>query len=544
MLSKSFTRIAALLLITCLAADPGLAFTFSPILRQSQATGCSGYAQTLNEQAVVGNLLSNSRVGQFEDALGRAKLTWVSLVRKGLATIHFGSEMGSVSKELKLRQRGKGDLVPKKNLWLVTSSTAGSALHAAERNKLRKKVARLLLKLFAYQSDVRAVPDSGFYDQVRDPKLAAAVVDGVFDLAVLTEQFNMTLEELYDAAEKILKVAAAWQEYRSAEQRTRQRLSPPREKDFITLPELRTQTMLMRVTQFMEWPEKHRKILVLALSGQLTIPEIARSLNLSKTKAQRNIQETLCVLRSQDSEARFAEVRASNVAQEMRLRGSSSEKAESSGAKLRVLLVDDDEDVRKTLQETLELDGFAVVDVESGRDALIQLRQNRFDAVVTDGRMPEMTGEQLIKEIRTIVSPHLPIVFRSADVSMSERIHAQYPEVYIALKGYCLIDEMVKNLNELIAARATPNDSSSLPPVVNGMGGGAVEWFSVERPIFMLMTVGLAIAVVFSASWGVIAFWGFTVAVSTVWHWLIPLWNHLKRKTSALSTLRRYAAAA
>jgi signal transduction histidine kinase len=67
---------------------------------------------------------------------------------------------------------------------------------------------------------------------------------------------------------------------------------------------------------------------------------------------------------------------------------------------MRILLVDDDEVVGEVLEGFLRADGHTVLTVHSGRDALEKLAQDAFDLVVTDRSMPDMNGDQLVKELK------------------------------------------------------------------------------------------------------------------------------------------------
>jgi len=70
--------------------------------------------------------------------------------------------------------------------------------------------------------------------------------------------------------------------------------------------------------------------------------------------------------------------------------------------KIRVLVVDDETHVREVLIEALEVEGCEVVSAQSGEIALALYDQyeGRFDAVFTDIGMPEMSGWELVTEIR------------------------------------------------------------------------------------------------------------------------------------------------
>jgi CheY-like chemotaxis protein len=67
-----------------------------------------------------------------------------------------------------------------------------------------------------------------------------------------------------------------------------------------------------------------------------------------------------------------------------------------------ILLIDDDELLRDTLRQMLELDGHAVTEASDGEQglALFRSRCGRFDAVITDMLMPGIDGTRVIVELR------------------------------------------------------------------------------------------------------------------------------------------------
>lgn len=69
----------------------------------------------------------------------------------------------------------------------------------------------------------------------------------------------------------------------------------------------------------------------------------------------------------------------------------------------KVLFLDDDAFIRKIYQDRLEAAGFAVTIASSGTEAVDIARQQPFDAIVVDMVMPDMTGIQVIKDIRAII---------------------------------------------------------------------------------------------------------------------------------------------
>src|SRR4051812_3257202 len=69
---------------------------------------------------------------------------------------------------------------------------------------------------------------------------------------------------------------------------------------------------------------------------------------------------------------------------------------------VRILIVDDRREVARVLRTSLELlnQGYLITDVPSGEEAMLELGRIRFDLMVTDYRLPGMTGVELIKRAR------------------------------------------------------------------------------------------------------------------------------------------------
>jgi CheY-like chemotaxis protein len=67
---------------------------------------------------------------------------------------------------------------------------------------------------------------------------------------------------------------------------------------------------------------------------------------------------------------------------------------------LKVLLVDDEEDVLEVIRDRLEANRFTVVTAGTGLEALKKFSSEKFDGVFLDLRMPEMDGMQALEEIR------------------------------------------------------------------------------------------------------------------------------------------------
>ena len=75
----------------------------------------------------------------------------------------------------------------------------------------------------------------------------------------------------------------------------------------------------------------------------------------------------------------------------------------------RILVVDDEEPMRKLLDEMLTLGGHEVVTAVDGQDGIERLQQERFDVIISDLSMPRKTGVDVLNAAKS-VDPNYPVV--------------------------------------------------------------------------------------------------------------------------------------
>lgn len=85
----------------------------------------------------------------------------------------------------------------------------------------------------------------------------------------------------------------------------------------------------------------------------------------------------------------------------------------------RILLVDDDEDLRKLVSHYLLQEGYVVKQAENGVKALAILEDESFDLAVIDVMMPEMDGFTLTKHIRR--EQNLPVILLTAKNQIEDK---------------------------------------------------------------------------------------------------------------------------
>ncbi|SDC35462.1 MULTISPECIES: response regulator transcription factor [unclassified Candidatus Frackibacter] len=86
----------------------------------------------------------------------------------------------------------------------------------------------------------------------------------------------------------------------------------------------------------------------------------------------------------------------------------------------KILVVDDEEKITKVVKSYLEQDGYEVFLAYDGKQALKTYQDEELDLIVLDLMLPELTGEEVCKRIRT--ESDLPIIMLTAKTTEEEKI--------------------------------------------------------------------------------------------------------------------------
>ncbi len=90
---------------------------------------------------------------------------------------------------------------------------------------------------------------------------------------------------------------------------------------------------------------------------------------------------------------------------------------------MRILLVDDDSSVRRVLQFKLEKRGYSVETASDGLEALQLLKENPFDLLLSDIRMPKMDGIELLGKAKS-AQPNIKVVLITAHATVTQAVQA------------------------------------------------------------------------------------------------------------------------
>jgi two-component system OmpR family response regulator len=131
------------------------------------------------------------------------------------------------------------------------------------------------------------------------------------------------------------------------------------------------------------------------------------------------------------------------------------------GPKPRILVVEDDEDVRLEVTAALEDFGFAVEGVASGHTGLLRALDGEFAAVVLDRMLPDIDGLSILSTLRN-VGRETPVLILSALSAVDERVRGLRAggDDYLTKPFDSL--ELTARLNALLRRRSTPCERSAL----------------------------------------------------------------------------------
>jgi CheY-like chemotaxis protein len=116
-----------------------------------------------------------------------------------------------------------------------------------------------------------------------------------------------------------------------------------------------------------------------------------------------------------------------------------------------ILVVDDEPMFRFLVASILRPLGYQVTEAEDGLDALLILKEQSFDLLLTDLMMPRMNGVQLIEEVSKHF-PQLPIVVMSAFANTAPETVQPYVKHY--LKKPITKQQLVDTMSEFAVSSA------------------------------------------------------------------------------------------
>ena len=129
----------------------------------------------------------------------------------------------------------------------------------------------------------------------------------------------------------------------------------------------------------------------------------------------------------------------------------------TANSKLSILVVDDDENIRMVLRQSLEKEGYHVSTANSAEEALNTLQRSFFHVVITDIMMGEMNGVELLLQIKEMNSL-MQIYVMTSHGTLPHVIQCMQGGAYDFFEKPLKIEDILISLGE--AARRAPRWSS------------------------------------------------------------------------------------
>jgi CheY-like chemotaxis protein len=179
----------------------------------------------------------------------------------------------------------------------------------------------------------------------------------------------------------------------------------------------------------------------------------------------------------------------------------------------RVLVVDDDPVVAKSIDRVLTGKGYAVITASGGPEALEKLAQEKYDAVFTDIRMPGMDGFEVARRIKA-TQPWLPVVIVTGYGSPESKARAKE----LGVAGFLhkpLSPEMIEGSAREVLLR---KPESMPPPTPAVAAAAAPEAARTAKNVALFIAapfIGLAYALAFPfVGLALLAHYGYRALVS------------------------------
>ncbi len=133
-------------------------------------------------------------------------------------------------------------------------------------------------------------------------------------------------------------------------------------------------------------------------------------------------------------------------------RGSAASTADEDGILMvRILLAEDDDDMRRFLVKALERAGYQVIDFDNGASAYERLREEPFSLLLTDIVMPEMDGIELARRAAEI-DPDLKVMFITGFAAVALNPDAKAPRDAKVLSKPFHLRDLVNEVEKMLHA--------------------------------------------------------------------------------------------
>jgi acetyltransferase-like isoleucine patch superfamily enzyme/CheY-like chemotaxis protein len=148
----------------------------------------------------------------------------------------------------------------------------------------------------------------------------------------------------------------------------------------------------------------------------------------------------------------------------------------------RILVVEDDRDLRQINAMVLVHSGYAVDMAEDGAAAWEALQANRYDLMITDNHMPRLTGIELLKELRS-AGMGLPVIMATTTLPTEELAQNPWLEPVVTLAKPYATDQLLDKVKDVLHGAFSKSNHPRVAPKPNDAGAFSVERYTTGRKL-------------------------------------------------------------
>ncbi|MFK8008875.1 MAG: response regulator transcription factor [Saprospiraceae bacterium] len=143
---------------------------------------------------------------------------------------------------------------------------------------------------------------------------------------------------------------------------------------------------------------------------------------------------------------------------------------------MRILLVEDEENIRDVVKLNLELEEYEVITSGNGKDALKKIEEQHFDLLILDVMLPDVDGFQICEQVR-LSNMEVPIIFLTAKDTSHDRINGLKKGADDYLTKPFHLEELLLRVNNLIKRSSKSPENT---PKIYTFGNNKINFITFE----------------------------------------------------------------
>ena len=143
---------------------------------------------------------------------------------------------------------------------------------------------------------------------------------------------------------------------------------------------------------------------------------------------------------------------------------------------MRILLVEDEENIREVVKLNLELEEYEVITSANGKDALKKIEEQHFDLLILDVMLPDVDGFQICEQVR-LSNMEVPIIFLTAKDTSLDRINGLKKGADDYLTKPFHLEELLLRVNNLIKRSSKSPENT---PKIYTFGNNIINFITFE----------------------------------------------------------------